>query len=317
MDTTIFDKHGILLRRDAIDLGFDDDWLARMRRAGLIVRLRHGAYASADVWETADRARRHDLTSRAVMQQYDDRVALSHQSNLIRIGGPDWGLDLTTVHVTNLFGRGDRTKAGITHHRGECRAGDLTRIDGHWALTPGRAAVETALLASRDPAVAVLDWVMNVGLATPAELHDLVDRILLEWPGSVDLPHKLGLANGRRESVGETRTGLFLDDHKFTGAEPQWKVFRPDGRLAGVADFALHRERVMIEFDGKIKYGRLLKPGQRIEDVIMAERARERLLEELTGYLIFRIIWADLERPQATAERLRQFIAASALRRAG
>ena len=91
----------------------------------------------------------------------------------------------------------------------------------------------------------------------------------------------------------------FLEDHGFPGAEPQWKVHRPDGRLAGRVDFALHRERVLIEFDGKIKYGRLLKSGETVTDVILRERAREKLLEELTGYWMFRLVWADLQSPHA------------------
>ena len=37
------------------------------------------------------------------MQQYDDRVALSHASAHVRRGGPDWGLDLSTVNITNLL----------------------------------------------------------------------------------------------------------------------------------------------------------------------------------------------------------------------
>ncbi len=40
-------EHGLLLRRDAVASGLDDNWLARMVRAGALVRIRHGAYADA------------------------------------------------------------------------------------------------------------------------------------------------------------------------------------------------------------------------------------------------------------------------------
>lgn len=314
MGTLVCDRHGILLRRDAVRRGLDDNWLARAVAQGLLVKLRHGAYADSGVWDSATRAQRHDLISRAVMQRYDDRVALSHTSLIIRRGGPDWGLDLTSVHVTNLFARGDRTKAGITHHRGVCRVGDITRLDDHWAVVTARAAMETAILAERDPAVCVIDWVLNRGLASYDECAALVDPLMRAWPGSVDLGHVLSLCDSKRESVGETRTALLMGDHGFSEVQPQWEVFRPNGSLAGRVDFTLHRERVMVEFDGKIKYGRLLKPGQTIQDVIMAERSRERLLEELTGYSMFRLVWADLENPRATSERLRQFAARSSRR---
>jgi hypothetical protein len=316
MTPELLDQHGILLRRDAIRRGFDDDWLARQRRAGTLVRMRHGAYVDAGVWGRATRAQRHDLTSRAVMRWYDDRVALSHVSNIVRRGGPDWGLDLTNVHLTNLFGHGDRTKAGIVHHRGTCRVGDVSRLDDAWATSPARAAMETAVIAGRDPAVCVLDWMLNTRQTTMQELSTHVDPLMREWAGSVDLGHRLGLADGRRESVGESRTGLFLDDHGFV-AEPQWGVHRPSGRLAGRTDFALHREGVMIEFDGMVKYGRLLKPGQTIADVIMPERAREKLLEELTGYWMFRVVWTDLQDQEALRERLDHVIGRAAARHAG
>ena len=175
---------------------------------GALVKIRHGAYADSRIWAAAALPQRHDLTSRAVMKRYDDRIALSHTSNIIRIGGPNWGLNLDTVHVTNLFERGDRTKAGIAHHRGSCRVNDITRLDGHWATVPARAAMETAILAQRDPAVCVLDWTLNSGLATFEQYKALVDPLMREWPGTVDLPYRLSLCHGKRESVGESRTGL-------------------------------------------------------------------------------------------------------------
>jgi very-short-patch-repair endonuclease len=303
VDAGILDEHGILLRRDAVLMGLDDDWLQRQRRAGVLVKVRHGAYVDAQRWHAATVEKRHDLVGRAVMKRYDDRIALSHQSMIIRLGGPSYGLDLRNVHVTNLYGHGDRTKAGIVHHRGSMRLGDVTRIDGHWASAPPRAAAETALLTSREAAVCVFDWVLRVEHATYDDLVVLVDPLMREWAGSVDLGARLALADRRRESVGETLTALVLGDHGFI-VEPQWEVRRPDGRLAGRTDFVLHREKVVVEFDGKIKYGRLLKPGQTVGDVIHAERARELLLEELTGYRVLRVVWDDLASPGQLAERV-------------
>lgn len=316
MNESMFDRRGILLRRDAVRWGYDDNWLARMVRAQALEHLRHGAYADAAVWRSADRAQRHDLLSWAVMRQYDDRVALSHTSALVRRGGPTWGLDLDTVHITNLFGRGDRAQAGITHHRGACRVIDVCRADGHWMTAPTRNALETSTLTGRDSAVAVLDWFLNQNLTTREECQLYVDRAMREWPGTVDLPLRLGLARATRASVGESRTGLFLHDRSYPEPECQWIVHRPDGRVAGIVDFVLHSLRLMIEFDGEVKYGRLLKPGQTISDVIRAERARERLLEDLTGYRMIRIVWSELDSPTALDERLRRSIATMARLRA-
>lgn len=300
-----FDQHGILLRRTAIRAGYDDNWLNRMLKAGAVVRIRHGAYADPSVWTHLTPAERHVVLSRAVLQQYDDRVALSHASAHLLRGGPDWGLDLSTVNLTNLFGRGDRTQAGITHHHGTVRVGDITRHEPHWITSPGRTAVETAAAAEHVAAVCVLDWTLQQKLATREELAAYAETHMREWPGSIGLPRAVARADGRSESVGETRTRLNLNDHHIA-TEPQWKVLHPSGRVAGLVDALLPDLGVMVEFDGAVKYGRLLKPGQTVSDVIRAERARELLLEELTGLRMVRFVWADLDRPDRMAERVRR-----------
>jgi very-short-patch-repair endonuclease len=197
------------------------------------------------------------------------------------------------------------------HHRGASRVGDISRLDDHWITAPARNAMETAVITSRDPAVAVIDWFLNRRLATPAECAAYVDPLMREWAGSVDLGGLLRLARPKRCSVGESRTGLFLNDWNYPEPECQWVVHRLDGRIAGIVDFVLHAERFMIEFDGQVKYGRLLKPGQSVTEVIMAERARERLLEDLTGYQMFRVVWSELDDPRKLDARLRAAIATS------
>jgi hypothetical protein len=306
-----FDEHGILLRRRAVQLGYDDNWLLRMRRAGAIVRIRQGAYVDAGVWKASDPVQRHLLKCRAVMMQYDDRVALSHASEHLRAGGPDRGLDLTNVHVTNLFGRGDRTQAGVIHHRGECRVGDVTRWEDHWITAAGRTAVDTAASVDLVTAVSILDWTLHQERSTRAELEHYVHSYMEFWPMTVGLPVALERSDGRSESVGETHSRLLLEDGGYH-PEPQFAVHHPSGFLAGVVDLVLRELGLMVEFDGDIKYGRLLKPGQTIADVIRAEREREKLLQELTGMWIIRLVWADLARPQETLRR----IAALAAKRA-
>jgi len=297
-----FDQHGILLRRTAVAAGIDDKWLHRLTKAGELIRMRHGAYVDPAVWLPAMPAGRHVLLGRAVMQQYDDRVALSHTSAHVRRGGPDWGLDLDTVHLTNLFGRGDREKAGITHHRGWAGAHDVTRVDDHWITAPGRSAAETATLAPLMPAVCVLDWTLHQQLATREELERHASELMRDWSDSPVLQLAVPRCDGRSESVGESRLRVLFEDHGFT-VEPQWKVFHPSGRLAGRVDLLLRELGLMVEFDGATKYGRLLRPGQTINDVIREERAREVLLEELTGLRMFRVIWIDLDRQQQTIDR--------------
>ena len=59
-------------------------------------------------------------------------------------------------------------------------------------------------------------------------------------------------------------------------------------------DFAWPEHGVYGEFDGKVKYGRLLKPGQDPGDVVFAEKRREDLIRGVTDGIMVRHTWADL-----------------------
>ena len=93
--------------------------------------------------------------------------------------------------------------------------------------------------------------------------------------------------------------------------EPQHEIYRPDGQFLARVDFYWKEQRTVGEFDGKIKYGRLLKPGQRIEDVIFEEKLREDAVRDL-GLQVVRWIWTDLYRTGILRGRvLRAFARAS------
>lgn len=306
------DAHGILLRRDAIASGIDDNALARAVKAGRIVRLRQGAYVLAPVWQEADRVGRHRLLVGAVRQQYGDDVALSHTSACIEQNGPNWRLDLDAVHLTNLYGVGERSAAKVVHHRGTCRVGDITRLDGAWITAPARTAMDTACIADRDPAVAVLDNFLQRGLVTREELEQVLAAMKFT-PDTLSLTWKLQLADGKAESVGETRTRLLCRDQGVPAPVPQFEIRHPAGHVAGRVDFAWPERRVMLEFDGMQKYLRLRRRGESLEETILREKAREDHLRELTGWLMIRIVWGDLAYPVETANRiLRAFAQAAA-----
>ena len=83
---------------------------------------------------------------------------------------------------------------------------------------------------------------------------------------------------------------------------PQYEVWR-QGVLVGRADFGWEKFRTLGEFDGKEKYGRLLKPGQTAADAVFAEKRREDALRDL-GWQIVRWIWEDLYHPEELRRRL-------------
>ena len=64
----------------------------------------------------------------------------------------------------------------------------------------------------------------------------------------------------------------------------------------------------MGEFDGKIKYGRLLRPGESTQDVLVRERQRELAIER-AGWLVVRFTWSDVHDPELVRRRLTQAMA--------
>jgi very-short-patch-repair endonuclease len=132
-------------------------------------------------------------------------------------------------------------------------------------------------------------------------------------PGSAKIAGFLDLADGRRESPGETRLGHLFHLMR-TSVTPQFEISEPGVRA--VVDFRLDGEMVVVEFDGLVKYGRTAAEpdpfGNRRtpNQVLVAEKRREDAIREL-GYEVVRVVWSDLDDPLALARRI-----AAAVRRA-
>lgn len=91
----------------------------------------------------------------------------------------------------------------------------------------------------------------------------------------------------------------------------QLEVRDHHGRPVGRADFAWEEHRTLGEFHGRVKYGRLLKPGQGPGDAVYAEKLREDALRDL-GWQVVRWTYADLTSPEVVVDRLRRAFARSA-----
>jgi hypothetical protein len=298
------DPYGILLRRDAVEMGVDDRALGRLVSAGDLVRMRQGAYCDRRVWMAADEAERHVLLCRAVMQQYDDHVVLSHGSSVLVQGGPDWGLDLGAAHLTHVHG-GGRRGGRIRHHLSDCYVGDLRYAGDLLVTVPARATVEVACTDGVEAALVQADHFLHREAMSRDELAAQAERAD-RWPGSLALHPVLHLADGRRESPGETRSDYLFWQAGLPRPEPQYVIHHPDGTEAARVDFAWPELRVVVEFDGKVKYHRFRREGETIEQMVLREKAREDLIRELTGWTVIRLTWADLSLRIATAARIRR-----------
>ena len=100
---------------------------------------------------------------------------------------------------------------------------------------------------------------------------------------------------------------VLLADQGLLPTELQLVVHGQDGPL-GRVDFAWPEHRTLAEFDGRIKYGRLLRPGEDVGEAVFREKHREDLLRDL-GWQVVRWIWADLDEPRVIADRVRRAFA--------
>jgi hypothetical protein len=85
----------------------------------------------------------------------------------------------------------------------------------------------------------------------------------------------------------------------------QWDVYTAGGHWIGRVDFAWPDLRTVAEFDGRIKYGRLLRPGQAPGEVVFAEKVREDALRDEDLGMV-RWTWPDLDDFAPVADRLRR-----------
>ncbi|WP_202128322.1 hypothetical protein, partial [Francisella tularensis] len=109
-------------------------------------------------------------------------------------------------------------------------------------------------------------------------------------------------ADGGSGSVGETRSRIALARAGIPEPVLQWEVHA--GGRRHFTDFAWPDRRVVAEFDGRLKYGRDLRPGQDPAEVLWDEKLREDRLRAV-GLVVVRWIWADLTDFSEPAERLR------------
>jgi hypothetical protein len=295
--------HGVFLRSEAREGGYDDKAVRTALKLKLWHRVRHGAYCSYGSWSAAGAEQRHLIRARAVVRSMEGRVALSHTTALLAHGVAVWGADLSRVHVTRTDGGVGRTERDVVHHEGRLGEGDLVSRHGLLVTSPCRAVLETCTLLPVEQGLVSADSALHQKLVTLAELtagHQLFEH----WPGGQTLQLVLRMADERAASPGESRSRYVFWSQGLPAPKVQFAVYDERGTLVGITDFAWPERGVLGEFDGKVKYGRLLAPGQEPGDVVFEEKLREDRLRAVTGFTMTRLVWADLNHPVTTAARL-------------
>ena len=296
---------GFFTRAMARELGYDDKAVSQMVRGKVWHRFRRGYYSFTDIWMSSSEVEQHLVRARAVLHSLGDAAALSHVSGVVARGVETWGIDLSRVHVTRLDGGAGRVEGDVVHHVGMCTPGDVVELEGLRMLPLTRCAIECASTASSAAALVVFNSMLHLGPATPDDLYRQFDA-MSSWPRVRHLHVPVRLADPRVESVGESRGLWTFWELGIPKPEIQFEVRDGGGVLRGTCDWGWPDEGMLGEFDGKSKYGRLLRPGQDPGEVVFAEKRREDEIRELTGYRMLRLIWGDYQRPRLIKSRFEQ-----------
>lgn len=314
MDLHLLGAGGIFSAADAAWHGIDRHALSRLCSDGRLVRLSRGWYSVVD-GALPQGEDLHRLTALALGRQFRARAVISHHSLLVCRKLPTFRADLSTVHLTSavddpagggVTGRGRRSvtvrRPGLVIHRqvAGIRLSAPTAHDSRPAAIPlALAIVQAGLVAGAESALVPADAALRAGLVTATELTEAVAGFRAHTgigPVRCAIPH----ADGRHESPGETRTAFLLRALGFE-LDPQHEL-RCEGRLYR-ADFRVRGTRVLVEFDGAVKYA---NPRDLFE-----EKQREDALRR-AGWMVVRLVWADLDHPERVRARVLEAIARAA-----
>ena len=303
---TLAELNGFFTRAQAIAAGHEDKELTAGVRHGVLIRFRRGYYTFADLWAALDEVAKHLVRLRAVLDSLGPAVAASHVSGALLHGTTTWGVPLDRVHVTRLDGGASRIEGDVVHHVGRTLGDDVVEVDGLRVAAAGPMRDRVRLDGHRGVGTGGCSTpVLHDGLGTHDELFARFEQ-MEHWPRTRHLHVPVRMADAGADGAGESRGRWLFRLQGVPAPVVQYEVRAADGTLLGTTDWGWPAHGVLGEFDGRVKYGRLLRPGQEPGDVVFAEKQREDLLREVTGSRMVRLVWEDLGRPRLTGERVRR-----------
>jgi hypothetical protein len=288
-----------ILRTSALrKQGFSYDEVARRTRRGELERVRRGAYTTPTGTELS-REEQHRRLLHATVPRLVDGSVVSHGSAAVLHGLPVWSSAIARVHITRPE---DGKRRSILHVCGApLGSDDITTVDGIAVTSIARTVLDLARTRPMPQAVAAADRALRDGL--PPQL--LAEGLLRmeRWPGVRAGRRVVAFADPRSESVGESVSRVRIHLDGLPRPELQYEIRGAFGQVIARVDFYWEMQRTVGEFDRRIKYGRLLKPGQRVEDVMCEEKLREDAVRG-EGHGFTRWVWDDCWRPGVVRDRV-------------
>jgi len=292
-------------RRDLLAAGITDDDIQRRRRQGVLVSIRAGRYADGATLAALNPIQQHRLLAVTTATDLPDDAALSHESAACLLGLPLWDAEFGAVQVTRPGTGGGHRRRSLHTRFAALPADDVIQVRGLRVTSAARTLVDLGRCRSFESAVVSADAALHKGIVTVEELAGALDRAA-GTPRVGCARRAIAFADGRSESAGESRSRVAMH---FAGLPPPDLQVElrsaADGLFLGRSDFGWKDRRTVGEFDGRIKYGRLVPAGKHAGDVVFEEKRREdRIRNE--GLTVVRWIWRELDAAGTATERIRR-----------
>lgn len=265
--------------------------------------LQRGAYLAADSG-SLDHAERHRLRIHATLAGLRRPGVVSHTSAAVMHGLPLWPAAPGQVHITRRPPSSTDRSSRLYVHIARLAEADVCQVDGIPVTTVPRTLLDLGRTLPLESAVIAADFALHARLTTAAELQAMAQN-LSGTPGSLVASRVVAFADGESDSVGESRSRVTIARLGLPAPALQLGIWTSAGQHVASCDFGWREERVVGEFDGKVKYDRLLKPGQRAGDAVFAEKRREDAIRD-EGWEVVRWVWLDLATPHVIGERIRR-----------
>lgn len=234
----------IFTRQDARAMGIRDDVLTAALSRGVIVRICRGVYTAPHTWTKEEH--RH-LLARAALRAYPDAVL--------------FGATAVAAHEIPLFevpvvrgdiGRPIAREARTEHLRIRPLRHDPVETAWGPATDLASALVQLTMDHGITAGVASIDAALQCRAITEDDLDSAYEQVR-GWPLSSRVRCALAWSDGDSESLGEsvTRIILLAAGWQVTSQVP---VVNVRGELIARADLGIEGTKVLIEFDGKVKY---------------------------------------------------------------
>jgi hypothetical protein len=288
LQTLAHGQGGVFTTPQARALGLGDRHLARMRRDRVITPIARSVSMLGSASPTQPDALLA-LRTRGALALYPDARAVG-ASAVVELGLPLFGVEDPRADIVRPVRREVVTEL--------CRIRPPHPLVRRLAApTPGRevaeALVQLALDHGHVTAVVAADRALHDGTVTVALLEE-VAREIKGWPDAARVRTMLAYADGRAESVGESRLRLFVRALGWA-VTPQAPVVEA-GRVFAYADLGVDGTNLLLEFDGRVKYAS--DPDALWKEKRREDRARRQ------GWVFERVIWSELDRPELLVPRL-------------